>query len=469
MISSHWHISFLAQTLLYSKFKTRLNSMAETRTCVDILNNCVDESIDARFYMSSSQQTSEISSPSTDNSFFVSPANSKQITPEEIVRNLMLSKLTLLNGFSQLIALEPSKDSYIPVLLSYYSSRDKLYNVIAALAMEEINNTCCSNQLFRGNTVFTKFYGVYANTYCAAMLKETSETIVGFIKVAHYMKYLELPVIDESRKNIEREIFSTYTAMLRQNEALFPQHYKLILKRIYVQTREVRGEAEAIEVLTTLIFLRFLFVPFLATPSLLKCFQRAAGVAVKEMKELAISGTQMKTEPKVVSPVLSVDPKRKHHRVVGGEMRDLSKLAITTQENSDVAKEFIDYIKEVVLMVKNGTVIFTQQEANTISDVVSTFRLIEIVKKEEKNLRKAMGNEFKAIKEMLALVKKSEKEKIKGEMDEKETKEFYDWLSLNQNSSVIKQLQTCPNCDIKSKRKKRDWFVKRQKVEKPED
>ncbi|ELP86744.1 hypothetical protein EIN_307700 [Entamoeba invadens IP1] len=191
----------------------------------------------------------------------------------------------VLNFLKIFVKQDESNPFYIKSLLQFYSSRGKLTDLLIYLAQEEIEKTNQHNMLFRGNTSFTRIFTQYLNRYCSSFLNNTSIQVVQIL-LKKNTKNEEENELQNALKNtnddlvFNNDFFDTlnlFTSILESQKNTFPSHLQEILRNVYYKVKDKRDEKQAINAVTTLLFLRFILTPFTSTPVILKETQKLIG------------------------------------------------------------------------------------------------------------------------------------------------------------------------------------------------
>ena len=90
----------------------------------------------------------------------MSPALS--LSNDEVLSDLFFGESQLLNVYCEtLISVREHNPYHVNVLLAYFKSRGKMLELLKYTSTEEIEFTNIRNELFRGNTTFTRIYKGY--------------------------------------------------------------------------------------------------------------------------------------------------------------------------------------------------------------------------------------------------------------------------------------------------------------------
>ncbi|KAL7718506.1 hypothetical protein QTN25_004139 [Entamoeba marina] len=188
----------------------------------------------------------------------------------------------LLLMYSKIFITKDINPHHIDLLVDYFASRNCLDHLLITLATEEIEKTNKSNELFRGNSTFTKVYTVYLKKYCQSYLQQTSIAFLNYLKTSSCSDIKELQNNNEENDTVNSNVL-TYCHLLLDNVTLIPVHLRFLLKTVYQKTTEIRNVDEANKAVSTLLFLRYLFVPFVSNPSLFKTIQSFITKVLLEM------------------------------------------------------------------------------------------------------------------------------------------------------------------------------------------
>ncbi|KAL7714723.1 Ras-GAP domain-containing protein [Entamoeba marina] len=196
---------------------------------------------------------------------------SRKSQEESLTEMFFQKDSELLNCYCESLIKNETNPSCIGTLLEFWFSRGKLVELLTNLAEKEIQTTNVHNQLFRGNTVFSKVYSKYLSKYCGGYIKETSYPFLDFIKEKYGLNGIEDALKNDNEKYTICHIFSTF---LLDNVDLIPPHFKEIFQNIYSFVFQKLGEEQANKVFVTLLFLRYLLTPFITSPNLLVTIQK---------------------------------------------------------------------------------------------------------------------------------------------------------------------------------------------------
>ncbi|KAL7714147.1 Ras GTPase-activating protein [Entamoeba marina] len=199
---------------------------------------------------------------------------------EEILTELYFNKDSklLLAFCKSLIGRNDFSNYHIRILLKFYKSRGKLTDLLITLAENEIETSNPQNELFRGNSIFTRVYAEYLRNYCSQFLQSVIQPIEELIFTTKTRQSPGLPTSDENRSNVFvssllRDVLIVFSETLVDAIDQLPPHLRLILRHIFQKVLTKRGEDSACHVFETLLFLRFLLPPLSTTPQLLKQIQ----------------------------------------------------------------------------------------------------------------------------------------------------------------------------------------------------
>ncbi|ELP92113.1 hypothetical protein EIN_380200, partial [Entamoeba invadens IP1] len=161
---------------------------------------------------------------------------------------------TLMNGISV-------NHHLVTVLLNFFASRGKVVQLIEYFSKNEVSSTNRCNPLFRGNTSFIRIYSLYLRTFCAEFISSTSVQLL--------KDFEGVESIDDAM------ILENFSALLLENSDKIPTHLKIILRSIYNYVLSIRGADDARNAFVTLLFLRYLYTPFMKNVQILKLLQKA--------------------------------------------------------------------------------------------------------------------------------------------------------------------------------------------------
>ncbi|KAL7721925.1 Ras-GAP domain-containing protein [Entamoeba marina] len=176
---------------------------------------------------------------------------------EQSLAELLFDKSNhLLFAYCDALLKNDPDPQHITVLIDYYQSRGKLTDLLTTLACREISMTKGTTPLFRGNTTFTRVYSYYVRRHCSSLLQSTSSIII----------------VNENQTP-SSDILSIYAKTLLKSLPELPPHLHSALQIISSKVHEFRGEVAAMRAVATLLFLRFLFIPLIRLPDILKKLQ----------------------------------------------------------------------------------------------------------------------------------------------------------------------------------------------------
>ncbi|KAL7721824.1 Ras-GAP domain-containing protein [Entamoeba marina] len=225
---------------------------------------------------------------------------------------------------------------YIEVLMDFWSSRGKLVDLMLLLAKREILNENPNNQLFRGNTIFSKVYAKYLSSCCNSYLNETSNAFVEFITESYDEQGIQEVMKND---NLKGDMMSTFSELLLDNIHLIPSHFRVLLQTIYSLVMKERGEEHADKTFITLLFLRYLFIPFVKTPSVLISFQKCMSEAFTKTTTPSILNTYHMEEVKKNVKYLIASIKR------GPAMHSVSLKGVSMQKQEKSLNQILEVIK----------------------------------------------------------------------------------------------------------------------------
>ncbi|KAL7722566.1 Ras-GAP domain-containing protein [Entamoeba marina] len=218
-----------------------------------------------------------LKSPLTSASVSKKPFYSYRKTQEESMRELFLGDdSTLLYAYCESLIKQDSNPRYIKVLLMYYASRGKLVELMQKLSEREIETSSIHNQLFRGNSIFTKVYNQYINLYCSQYLQSTTHKFLQYLNEMNIDFVLEDCLENKSSyEQLTTNVLQLFSTILLDTIDAIPSHLRLILRALYKNVTELRGQNKANCAFKTLFFLRYLLTPLLRSPEILKILQKA--------------------------------------------------------------------------------------------------------------------------------------------------------------------------------------------------
>ncbi|BFU21295.1 Ras GTPase-activating protein, putative [Entamoeba histolytica HM-3:IMSS] len=206
--------------------------------------------------------------------------NTLRPSNEEVLASMFLEKNSrLLYSYSQALISKSDYNSYhIRILLKFFKSRGKLTHLITNLSDIEIETTNYNNELFRGNSVFTRVFSEYLKNYCNEFLQLIISPIQEIIKEVKTKNQPSILTGDDSLNGLLlactiKDVLEKMAVSITKNTCLLPPHLRYILRHIYNSVYLIRGEEASKHVLETLIFLRFILPPLAQTPQLLKKLQ----------------------------------------------------------------------------------------------------------------------------------------------------------------------------------------------------
>ncbi|EDR29896.1 hypothetical protein EDI_111780 [Entamoeba dispar SAW760] len=333
--------------------------------------------------------------------------NSKKSQEEEMRKFLFNFPSLLLNSYCTALIKNDGNPYHIKVLLEFYSSRGKLIDLLTNLAYDEIDGCNINNQIFRGNTLFTKIYAEYLRRYCSEFLASSTLQFIELLKTnKHYLDGFSLPKESEGYRSCFREGMRHYVKLLEQSKRLFPAHLREIIKNIFFKVKSNRGEQQAIRTISTLLYLRYLFIPFATYPSLLVEIQKV------------VTETTKRDHLILYSPI----PKEKQF-----------------------CSEFIHFIERTLISVITGPTSFSTsiRGISALNQEKSLVSLVSIIRQEMKLISKFYPNDFDEVFQV-----------VKGKTNTNAscsvcyiTDEFTGWMTerekalVKENSEIMKQIQ----------------------------
>ena len=153
-------------------------------------------------------------------------------------------------------------------LIKYFKSRGKLVELVTSIAMQEIETTNRHNELFRGNTIFTRVFTEYIKLYCRDYLEAVIEALQDVLP-AHEGRSATVHS-NPATQDVVNNVLEVLSDVLVENFVALPPHLLVVLRQIYSMARSARGELAAQNVLETLVFLRFVLPPLSHHAALLK-------------------------------------------------------------------------------------------------------------------------------------------------------------------------------------------------------
>ncbi|BFU20822.1 GTPase-activator protein for Ras family GTPase [Entamoeba histolytica HM-1:IMSS-B] len=206
----------------------------------------------------------------TDHKSMFSPIQKK--SPEQALRSLLFCDTpSLLYCYCDSLLKQTVSLSAINSLLVFYSSRGKVTLLFTKLGEKEINKSKQGIPLFRGNTSFIRLYNAYVITYCNHYLIDMADVIV---------HETDQPSINEQYQ-ITKWVKS-FTKYLVNNLHSICSHHKRIIRELCRYVSPSLDNQKRRQVFTTLFFLRYLFLPLISYPSLLKTLQKAISEWLKQ-------------------------------------------------------------------------------------------------------------------------------------------------------------------------------------------
>ncbi|ELP94076.1 hypothetical protein EIN_183930 [Entamoeba invadens IP1] len=259
------------------------------------------------------------------------------------------SDAKLLFAYSKaLLARSDYNNYHVRILLKYFKSRGYLTELLTLLAENEIRNENSHNEIFRGNSPFTRVFGEYLKMFCGNYLNTIISPIEEVIEAAK-LKISQLNQNDEFFNSaymigLNKDVLQTFTQLLTENE--MPSHLMYILRRIYNAVYLKRGEKEASTCMETLLFLRFFLPPLASTPSVLKNIQtllkRADGKLVKVKSNTAEES----------GFITAVDIT--YHKVLNGPLQyATASKGVKRVEQDESYHEMVDIIRSELSSISN--------------------------------------------------------------------------------------------------------------------
>ncbi|ELP84460.1 hypothetical protein EIN_168250 [Entamoeba invadens IP1] len=192
---------------------------------------------------------------------------------DELLRQLFFSTPSpLLNAYCDGLLRQLPNPNHIISLMTFYSSRGKYVDLITMTASREIDTTK-GTQLFRGNGAFIKLYSAMTALEGSKIKKATTLALVDYMKEAELDK--KLAGTPEEVKSVCESLFDIFVTLISKHYNELSDCHKVVLRTIYLEVYSKLGEQQAKNGFYTLLFLRFLFIPFLQYPPVLKFFQSA--------------------------------------------------------------------------------------------------------------------------------------------------------------------------------------------------
>ncbi|BFU22822.1 GTPase-activator protein for Ras family GTPase [Entamoeba histolytica HM-1:IMSS-B] len=333
--------------------------------------------------------------------------NSKKSQEEEMRKFLFNFPSLLLNSYCNALIKNDGNPYHIKVLLEFYSSRGKLIDLLTNLAYDEIDSCNINNQIFRGNTLFTKIYAEYLRRYCSEFLASSTLQFIELLKSnKRYLDGFSLPKESEEYRSCFREGMRHYVKLVEQSKKLFPAHLREIIKNIFFKIKSNRGEQQAIRTISTLLYLRYLFIPFATYPSLLVEIQKVVNETTK---------------------------------------RDHLILYSPVPREKQFCSEFIHFIERTLVSVITGPTSFSTsiRGISALNQEKSLVSLVSVIRQEMRVISKFYPNDFDEVFQV-----------VKGKTNTNAscsvcyiTDEFTGWMTerekalVKENSEIIKQIQ----------------------------
>ncbi|KAL7720096.1 Ras-GAP domain-containing protein [Entamoeba marina] len=192
----------------------------------------------------------------------------KKSQEEQLRKLLFCFPSDFLIAYSNALLKGEPNPFHITELLKFFSSRGRLTDLLTNLAYTELETINIHNELFRGNTPFTKVFSTYLHRYCSDYLSQTTHKLLASVN---------------STTSID-EILMSFSKILTQTRNQFPCHLKIILQKIHSTVSVLRGTSSARRAIATLLFLRYIFTPLTQSPSILKVVQRIVSEVANSSK-----------------------------------------------------------------------------------------------------------------------------------------------------------------------------------------
>ncbi|EKE40599.1 hypothetical protein ENUP19_0305G0090 [Entamoeba nuttalli] len=296
------------------------------------------------------------------NNSYTQPSLFKAISPlkkkksqEDSLREMFFSpKNTLLYCFCDSLLKHDVNVSYIGCLINYYASRGKVIELLEAIAFKEIDETSYCNELFRGNTPFTRIFNSYTFKFCDELLKEEFK-IYGDIHINQTERILKEGIWVD-KMSTSKNIIHLLTKFVNKCPSYIPPHFKTILRKIYHRVAQSRSKTEARNTFLTLFFLRYCFRPFSKVPSVLKILHEAVHRCSQESKYSTDSNNiELRTAINSLLSYITNTPDESSYGLINRAMQEISleqMVNIFKTEMGTISKFYDGDFNEIFNIVK---------------------------------------------------------------------------------------------------------------------
>ncbi|GAB1226215.1 hypothetical protein ENUP19_0279G0002 [Entamoeba nuttalli] len=216
------------------------------------------------------------------NSFNTAKVNSmfSKSQPEEVLRKLLFSdNPMLLYSYCDKVLKNGSDEKRVIPFLIFYSSRGKITQLLCQVGKREIKEAKAGTPLFRGNTPFIRFYSFYLFFYCNEYLTKTTSAIIKQIENG------EQQMPDSNNQVYTKQFVTSYSRFITESIPYIPCHQRKVIKSLLSSPSVINDTTKKKQIFSTLMFLRYLFVPFLKHPCILKLLQKCVSEWIRECED----------------------------------------------------------------------------------------------------------------------------------------------------------------------------------------
>ncbi|EDR30282.1 hypothetical protein EDI_131490 [Entamoeba dispar SAW760] len=204
---------------------------------------------------------------------------SKKSVEEKLRELLFRENSILLKSYCDNLLKKDPQTNQVFSLILFYSSRGKVTQLLCQVGRREIKEAKAGTPLFRGNTPFIRLYSYYLFFYCSDFMNKTTSEVMnetGLNKLS--------PVEYDDETWVE-EFVRYYSLLIIQNANCIPCHQRKIIKSLLCSPSVKDDIIKKKQIFSTLMFLRYLFVPFLKHPYILKSLQKCVSEWIREGEE----------------------------------------------------------------------------------------------------------------------------------------------------------------------------------------
>ncbi|GAB1225502.1 hypothetical protein ENUP19_0254G0004 [Entamoeba nuttalli] len=199
---------------------------------------------------------------------------------EETLRELLFrDNSILLRSYCDSLLKKDPQTNQIFTLILFYSSRGKITQLLCQVGRREIKEAKAGTPLFRGNTPFIRLYSYYLFFYCSDFMNKTTSEVMNETGINKLN-----PVEYDDEIWIEKFV-RYYSILIVQNANCIPCHQRKVIKSLLSSPSVINDITKKKQIFSTLIFLRYLFVPFLKHPCILKLLQKCVSEWIRECED----------------------------------------------------------------------------------------------------------------------------------------------------------------------------------------